>query len=231
MKKNLLLSLIIIGICSCGKKNKGKNGNITADSIFAKYVKALGGTDNLRNIKTSISSKKSYVNGKYFCTTTIYIHYPDKVAIQYDYSNGLHSLIRFDGKEGTQITPSGQTIKLNQDVESLKQIAYLFPELYYIDNKYTFKIASENKQDYEIKISKGKFSTSYFIDKSTFLVTKVKNENSETFTIKDTIISGIEMPYISKTLVFSYPKDTVVNSYQLYKLNTAINDTVFNTRK
>lgn len=221
-------------MCFCTSQIKftTKTKELTGKEVFNRYIKALGGKHNLAKIKSSVTTSLLYINNKYFGKKTIYIHYPDKVAMKYYYFNGKIAWEILNGKNAIIKTTSGHVENAKkEDIKYLTQIGYIFPELYYLDHNYDFDILKQDKNNYAVRISKGDFYQDYYINKLTYECSKISDSNSTSIFLKDTIINNVSMPLTTKTISLSNPKEIIIEHHQFYKINEKISDSIFDMRR
>ena len=219
-------------------KNKLPKG-VTANSVIDKYIKAIGGRENLEKVKDKTTVMSGSVQGMNI-KMTIYQKVPNKIKQELD-AGVIKQETYYDGKKGIVLS-GGNTVDITGEaLETIKYQAMMHP-IYIIDsiNVKTKLLGVEKvngKDAYKIEVTlpNGKNWIEYFdpdtgykikdsqditVPQGTF--TKV-NEYSD---FKD--VDGVMYPFKLKQTTGPQSLEMTISSI---KVNTGIPDSTFEFKK
>jgi outer membrane lipoprotein-sorting protein len=208
---------------------------VTANDVMNNYIKAIGGSDQLKSVTDLSISATGSVQG-IEVLSTLKQKSPDKYLqeITVPAMNMVAAHIVVNGEEVT-LNQNGQSVPVTDETrKSLKEQTVIFPELYYPQNGYTLTLDSSlellnEAYVYVVTISNGNGKTikKYFDEKSGLLVkeiTETKGVNSTVEFSDYREISGIKFAFGRKTDLGGQNIDFKVKEI---KVNANIPDTDF----
>lgn len=203
------------------------DADMTAEKVIENYLKAIGGAENARNIKTAKVTLAAEVMGKSLSIEAVYDvagRYGQKTIVQ---GNVLQSTTLLEN-EGT-VSMQGQAMAIPEDQFDMAKVnSYLFPEAIYEDLGYTLRLDGlkdvEGTPAYKVAIvtDSGTELVNYY-DQETGL--KIKNENpvaGDTFYSDYQPKAGVLIPmmWTIKSAMIPVPMEAKVS-------NLEINPTLF----
>jgi predicted Zn-dependent peptidase len=186
--------------------------DVTAETILADYITAIGGEDRLRKVK-SVKTEMMANMGGMAIQMTSFNQAPNQMCMEVAMNGNTMQRVVFDGEKG-QIVAMGQAQDMPEEMESeIKAAGQIFPELFYketgvkADLSGIEKINSKNAYKMIIELPTGKKKTVFFDMQTSLKIREVKTQmgNTETMDFAEyTEIEGIKFPY-SQTITGSMP--------------------------
>lgn len=185
---------------------------VTAQTILADYISALGGADKLKKIE-SVKQVMSANMGGMSIQMTSYQQLPNQMCMEVSMNGNVMQKVVFDGENG-QISAMGQAQEMPEDMETeIKAAGQLFPELTYEKNGVKAELAGIEKIDGKnaykmiIELPTGKKKTEFFDMETSLKVREIKTQNGATETMdfadyKE--VDGVKFPH-SQTMTGSMP--------------------------
>lgn len=179
---------------------------VTAETIIADYIAALGGEEKLKSVNTMATTMEA--STPMGAIQMIYNQKsPNLMKMEVAMNGNVMQTMTFDGTQG-KMSAMGQSQDLPQDmIEELQAAGQIFPELHYEKNgvKATLtgieKIGEENAYIVSIELPSGAKRTHYFDMKSSLKVRQVKTQEGAT-EITDlldyTEVEGVKIPHTTK---------------------------------
>ncbi|MCO4291758.1 insulinase family protein [Solitalea sp. MAHUQ-68] len=182
--------------------------NVNPQTVLDNYIKAIGGNDNVKNIKSLLINTDAAVQGMTL-NATIKQMAPNKESMIMSFNGMTVMKSVFDGAAGYN-EMQGQKMPLGaDDVKKKQEERSIFPEMYYAADKFILAIEStekvSDKDTYKMKITSptGNISYKYFDITSGLLLKQemtVKlptgQEMSQSSELSDyKPVNGVLMPY------------------------------------
>ncbi|MBK9736628.1 MAG: insulinase family protein [Saprospiraceae bacterium] len=226
-----------------GKKLEEKkielSPDVTAAGIIADYINAIGGAEKLKAVKTKYVSMKTSMMGQDATFETYHAANPNKFALKIVMMGMTVNEQKFDGVKGIQ-SQMGQkkTVTDGPELETLKEQAIMFDQLYYNLPGYKLEVKSIENIDgvncYKVVVTnpKQEITTEFYDIKSNLLVRsmqskEMKGQSSNITTdykdYKD--VSGIMIPFTS-TITGAMPAPMVLETVTI-DINKVVADEVF----
>ena len=224
MKNIILIQIIILFISSC---SVSQNQDLTGQEIWVKYLETFGKKDNLLKIKTFsyISDTESEFGN---IKAKMILKYPDKIFNEITYSNGAVVTYILNGEKGIVKAPNGNEDLSNDIILSMKNMALIFPELYYIELGYEIKLKGQKdlgkKSFYIITVKTDIETFEYIIDKSNFQIFQLVAGNSVSEYEETAIFEDVR---VVKKLIYISEKNKMITRYSNYRINDKVDDDIF----
>jgi hypothetical protein len=212
----------------------------TADEIVNKYIDAIGGKDIIKQINSIYLEGSTQVMGN-DAPTTVTILNGKGYRSESDF-NGQKSIQCFTDKGGWTVNPmAGGNAEAMPD-EAYKggkdQINVGGALLDYAAKGYTVELQGKEGSNYKIKLSsKDKIETTYFIDQSTYYISKIiKKANMMGQDVMITILFA-DYKKIDPGYVLPYTINTDLGQFQLattitkVTINKTVDPAIFNMPK
>ncbi|MEM6379672.1 MAG: insulinase family protein, partial [Bacteroidota bacterium] len=216
-------------------------GDITAEEVIAKYVKAIGGAEKLNQVKDYTMTMEANVQGQTLKVTNIK-KAPGKLSIEVSVMGNVMQSTKFDGQQGAVMMMGQKQAIEGDDAAAIKGEAALFPELNYGKAGYNEISISgieelEGVQVYVIDVldKMGNTKKEYFNVETGVKLKSVATVNTQGQTITTTqdfsnykAVDGIFFAHTIKTSgTMPFPIEMKVSSIEL---NTGVEDSVFETK-
>ena len=207
---------------------------VTAETVIADYVQAIGGTGKVKGVKTMESVMTANVQGMTMESKT-YLKAPTMSVMEIGMNGQVMQKMVFDGKKG-YLEAMGQKQDMPGDMVAKYATNSIFPELDYADNGATIELAGietiEGKPAYKINVTQagGQKQTDYYAQDSSLKVRSVATEQGQTQTTdygdyKE--VDGIMIPH-KITITGAMPFPLEMNMVSV-KINGEIADDMFKT--
>lgn len=175
---------------------------VSGVEVLEKYLKAIGGKEKLATIKSLQMSSVAEMMGIKI-TITQYRKAPNKFAMVQATPMGEAKQV-FDGEKAVMDNPmQGKKTLEGKEVENLKALAAIFPELNAIEQKYAVEVTNivkvEDKEAYEVTITTpggAKMVNCY--DKATGLLVQMVTMGNKLILGDYREVNGVKFPYSSK---------------------------------
>ncbi len=213
------------------------SGDLTAETVIANYIKAIGGADKLKAVKDITINMAADMMGSTI-DATIVQKSPNKSMMKMTMQGMVMQEQVFDGEKGKS-TAMGQTKMMSEEeIKVAKTQAILFPELKMKELGNTAKLVGteniEGTDAYQVDITdKDGKTTSVFYDAKTFL--KIRDVNAmeaqgQTMTITNDHkdyqeVDGVLLPY-TRTTTGAAPVPIVMKVKEI-KINSGVEDSLF----
>lgn len=157
---------------------------LTADSVVAMYIKALGGEKNLNKVKDVAIYYDAAIPGAPMKLSAVHMQKrPNKFKMEIT-ASGMGTLNKtvFDGTRGFMSGMQGEQELDGEELDDIKKQGEFFPELNYTEDEYTLELTHMDKvgteEAYVMVVSDqdGKTTTEYY---SVNTGLKLKEENTE----------------------------------------------------
>lgn len=225
-----------------GKKLEDKkvemSSSVTAESVIADYLEAIGGKDKLKGIKTLTSRAKSDLGGMQ-ASFENYQTASGKFAMKVIVNNMTMQEQRFDGAKGASYQMGAKKeITDAKQLDGLKKQAVMFDQLQYSNQGYKLELKGIEDVDgascYKVNVldPEGDTSTEFYDVKSGLLVRVVKTQ--EAMGQKATIttdmadyreVDGVRLPY--KTSINGAAPMTIVLEMESIEVNKPLGEEIF----
>ncbi|WCO01822.1 insulinase family protein [Psychroserpens ponticola] len=210
---------------------------VTAETVIASYLSAVGGKDKLQNIKTLLNNADvTIVGAPYKPKAVIKAMAPNKESMEM-IIEGMGTVMKekFDGATGYK-EQQGMKIPMTEDELSNKKAEKgLFTELYLdVANMKLETISTvEGKDAYKIIVTKGDDVSSRYYDVETGYLVRTESTSEQqgqsittTFDFSDyQDINGVMIPHTQK--ITAGPQVIILNSTEV-KFNEGVTDADFN---
>lgn len=231
--KYLLLFIVVFGFMPFNLSAQ------SADSIFSKYIDALGGREKL----DSVSDRTTYLTGTVEGTkVTITIYQKDPNLFRQDISSrNINQVLYYDGKKGTLISAAGETEITGNTLKDLQFDAYMNPVLDLKGKGVTASYAGiedvNGKKLYKIVLQTDttKRWSEYYDPDTGLKLRQVKTIISPSGSFDQVTdfedyrdVEGIKYPF---KLIQSIGKQHIIMDVKLIKVNTGIKDDFFSPQK
>ena len=218
-----------------GENAKMEEISMDAEELIENYIDAIGGLDKINSVQTLYDSVYTEMdNGETLMKGTL-LQYQKAPANKYfimDMSV-FKQEVWVEGKN-VWIKTNNMLQKItNQEADKFTYDAILFKDANLLKNGYTCKVLGKQRGQIIMKaISPRGFSSTYYFDENTFLISKIErteNYSGGTIPITETYkeytdIEGMKMPKVIETITPIYTITTDHN----YVLNVEIDDSKFN---
>ena len=210
---------------------------LTAENVIQKYIKAIGGEDNLKKVNSTLINAEVTIPGAPFKPQAIIKQMsPNKFSMEL-VAEGMGTLMKqnFDGENG-YMEQQGRKIPMDDaDLTSRKSTKGLFEEVF-MDSS-TLQLESKTTIDgtdvYKINVTKdGKASSRYYDVENGYLVRTDETREAEgqsVNTVTDysnyTNVNGVMMPYTMK--VTTGPQSFIFETTEV-KINEGVTAEDFN---
>ncbi|PTM02419.1 MAG: peptidase M16 [Bacteroidetes bacterium] len=210
---------------------------LTAENVIQKYIKAIGGQDNLKKVNSTLINAEVTIPGAPFKPQAIIKQMsPNKFSMEL-VAEGMGTLMKqnFDGENG-YMEQQGRKIPMDDaDLTSRKSTKGLFEEVF-MDSS-TLQLESKTTIDgtdvYKINVTKdGKASSRYYDVENGYLVRTDETREAEgqsVNTVTDysnyTNVNGVMMPYTMK--VTTGPQSFIFETTEV-KINEGVTAEDFN---
>ena len=176
---------------------------VTAETVLADYIAALGDAGSLANIKNVKISMSTTIQGMTM-ETTLYHQEPSKLSMVNSMMGNIVQQSIFDGEKGVNVQMGQKAPMEGADLEDMKVDAHLFPERFYqklgvkaelkgmemLDGKKVYKLV--------IEYPSGNKKTQYF-DAETSLKTREVEQKGEATVTNDLSnykeVKGVKFPH------------------------------------
>ena len=236
MKTKIFISVIVLftSINFVFAQNT-KTDSVTAKQVIEKYITAIGGRDNLANVKDKTSVLRGTVSG-IDVSMVIYQKLPDKLEQEIN-AGTVNQVIKYDGKKAVMTVGENSRELTGSALEGLKYKAMLdfilkLDELK-VGLKFLGKAMVDNKDAYEVemKFPSGEVQKEFYDVKSGLMVKSSKTINTPqgsfaqtTYYEKYKSVGGVKYPFSIKQTVGPQSLDFKVSSI---KINTGLKDDKF----
>lgn len=154
-------------------KEEKIDANVTAQSVIANYIKAIGGEEKLKAVKSISTVTGATMQGMAVSMTEKQLA-PNRSYMKMEIPAMGMELMKqkFDGSKA-KVTQQGQPVPLSEeDTKDMKITSYLFPELIYAEKEVKTELVGlkdvKGEKAYEIKVTLPSGTTfSEFYDKTT----------------------------------------------------------------
>lgn len=176
---------------------------ITAEQVIEDYIKAIGGAEKAKTIKTSIMESVAEIPGAKLNINYVYDEnvqaFSNKIMAMGNVA--IHTLIK-DGK--ATVTAGGQSQELSDEqFEAAKMNMFIFPELHYEELGYSIALEGindvEGQNAYKVIISNptGAKQINYYAVESGLKIKSESTDAGEIFYSEYQDIEGIQYPMMS----------------------------------
>ncbi len=209
---------------------------VTAQSILNKYIEAIGGTDNLKSVKTVHSTANVTIEGvPLTLTADIKQMNPNKESMEMTAEGmGLIMKQKFNGESGYS-EQQGMKQPMEGDQLALKKSeSSLFPELTYSSDSVALDALTsiDGKDVFKVKVTNnGKDVFRYYDAESGLLVRTEVEVESQGRTVKSisdfsnySEVNGVKFPYYQS--IKSGPQ-TILMNFTNVKVNEGVSDADF----
>lgn len=211
---------------------------VSAQSVMDSYLKAIGGKDNAKNIKSTLSSANVTVQGAPFpITAELKVMTPNKESMEMS-AQGMGVIMKqkWNGQSGYAEQAGQKKPMSDKEVADKKaEGSSLFPELNYNASETTLEsiVAIEGADNYKIKVTKGGKDSFRYYDTNTGLLTRAESTTevqgkSITSVIdygKYTAVNGLQFPY---TMNIKAGPQVISMTITSIKVNQGVTDADFN---
>jgi hypothetical protein len=211
------------------KKLKPAPAGVTADQVINNYVTAIGGAKKLKKVKDVTINYGAPMQGK-ILNLDMYYKAPDKFLLQVGL--GTTIFVKQTYNAGKGISASGNENKPIEGNEliALKELAMIFPEMYYPQLGYTTELLGieeqkDGKQLYKIVVTKSADmkDTDYYDVSTGFKVrTEGKESLSEFGDYK--AVDGVLFPHALSQMM---GPQTINFTVSAIKINAKLKDELF----
>ena len=199
----------------------------TGKEVLLKYLDKIGGLDKLKEIKTVIMEAKGNMAGIEFQTKSYRIT-PNQLKIII--TSPQNKVIRIYNQGQGFVWVDGTKSDLNQeDKDDMKIEAYLMPDLYYLENDYTFVNLGEKSYDkgyYEVEITSptGEKKYHYYDINTGYLNKYIDSQGNTTYYLEYAQFGDIQIPSKSRFIVADNTTEFTITRYDI---NASIDDAEF----
>jgi zinc protease len=176
---------------------------VTAETVLADYIAALGDANSLASIKNVKISMSTTIQGMTM-ETTMYHQEPSKLSMVNSMMGNVVQQSVFDGEKGVNIQMGQKAPMEGNDLEDMKVDAHLFPERFYkklgvkaelkgiemIDGKKAYKLVAEYPS--------GNKKTQYFDAETSLKIREIEQKGETTITndLGDyKVVNGVKFPH------------------------------------
>lgn len=212
------------------KKLQPAPEGITAETVLAKYINAIGGIKKLKKVKDLTMMSTTTMQGM---TISIDMYYKatDKVLVQIGSGAMIFAKQIYNAGKTLSTSPmSGETQPMDaEQAAGMKEQAHIFPEMYYSQLGYTTQLLGVEEQKngkkyYKLEIKKGedmKETEYYDLETGLKMRTESKNGSSEYSDYK--AVDGIMFPHT----VLQNMGQTMNLTVSSIKINGKLKDDLF----
>lgn len=215
------------------KKLQPAPAGITAETVVANYITAIGGVKKLKKVKDLTMMSTTTMQGMPI-SIDMYFKATDKVLVQIGSGAMVFAKQIYNAGKGVNMSPmSGENKAMEADqLVGIKEQAYIFPEMYYSVLGYKAELMGVEEQKngkkyYKVEVKKGNEikDTDYYDVESGL---KMRSENKEGFTeFSDyKAVDGILFPH---ALLQNMGPQAMNLTVTLVKINGKIKDDLFKT--
>ncbi|MCY7420360.1 MAG: insulinase family protein [Chitinophagaceae bacterium] len=164
-------------------------------TIINDYLKAIGGTDELQKVKSTIINMGMSMQGMTLDVQQKKM-FPNMEVTTVKMGGNVVNKNLFDGTTGYQEQMGQKKEMSKEEIEEKKGQTTLFDQVDYLTGNYKLKVAGtekiEGKDAYKVEVTLpgGKSQTEYYDTQSHFLVRLVKEVQANNMTIYNTITFG-----------------------------------------
>ncbi|TYA52972.1 LolA-like protein [Formosa maritima] len=223
MKIKLLLFVALavnLSVIAQNEELKQAPDNMSAETVFNNYIKAIGGKDVLIDVITVKFNADVTIEGlPMSLTAEIKLMEPNNESVEmYAEGMGVISRQKFDGEAGYIEQQGVKTNLTEEQINSKKGKHSIFPELYPGDSELFFEgiTSLKGKDAYKVKVVHGENITYKYYDtesnllvraemesksqgKSTMEISDYKGVNEILFPYKQKIMAGMQVITMSYT--------------------------------
>jgi hypothetical protein len=171
----------------------------SVDEIVANHIKAIGGTENWKNLKTLKITGSVEIGPNMKAPVTIYLKDKKKMRFEMDFQ-GMKMIQAIDGDSGWSIVPfSGKTDPermSEEDVRNAQEQADFTGDLFDYKSKgstveFLGKEDMEGSETFKMKVTKKNNDVKYiYLDTKTYLIMKETSKQK----FQDKEIEGVSLP-------------------------------------
>ncbi len=209
---------------------------LTGEDVIQKYIKALGGADQLAAVDDLTMVMNGNIQGQAITVTTQ--QKGGKLATSTAVGGNVMAQQIFDGKKGVVVQMGARQPLDDKQAEAMKFQAIIFPELQYDEMGVTAELKGyenvDGKKAYELVITKGDGTkTTEYFDAQTYLkLRSVQTMEAMGQSVTQTTdfgaykeVEGIKFPQsVTISGLMPFPLKTTVESIEI---NSGISDDVF----
>lgn len=212
---------------------KAAVASVDAQGVIDKYIAAIGGADNLKQVKDVKLVLKTTVQGQPLTITTLQKgNTMSKQSVAVAGFTMQESTFN-NGEAVMSIQGQVQEVPPGPQLDGMKEGAVIFPELYYAETGYTLELKGieeiGGKQAYAmvIKSKSGSSSTQYF-DVETGLILKEESQDGAQEIVEYQEVNGLKFP---KKVKLTIPGLGAVEADVEVEFNTGVADSDFEIKK
>lgn len=148
---------------------------VTAQSIVAAYIKAIGGETNLQKVNAVLSTGNMHLGGMTMPITQK-LTIPNKTMMQISMNGNVVSQTVFNGTSGYQTQMGNKKAISGDELKKYTDQKGIFNQLYYNDGSFKLALKGtakvEGKEAYKIEVTgpSGQITTEYYDSKTGYLV-------------------------------------------------------------
>lgn len=232
MKHIFIVSLLVLMISQSAAAQN-------SDTVINRYINALGGREKLEQVKDRITYLSGVVEGTKV-TVTIYQKAPNFFRQDIS-SKNINQMLYYNGEKGILVSDAGNTELTGQTLKDLQLDAYLNPVLdlkakgVSVNYAGTEEILGKKAEKLELSTDSTRRWTEYYDNATGLKLRQAKTIESSTGSFDQItdfddyrVVEGIKYPF---KLTQSIGKQKIIMEVKLIKVNTAIEDSIFNPEK
>lgn len=181
---------------------------VTANSVIADYITAIGGKDNLGKVNSIKIKTSGELQTGMVLEMTVYQMSPNKSRTEMGMAGNIVTQVIFDGENG-KMTQMGAEIPFPEEMkQELKEAGSMFPELNYSNEGFAMELngieSVEGKNAFKVKVTypSGKKVTQYYDMETSLKIREVSSAGGATET-KDFSdykeVEGVKYPHVMVT--------------------------------
>ncbi|MBA2562232.1 MAG: insulinase family protein [Chitinophagaceae bacterium] len=165
--------------------------NVSAKEIIEKYIKAIGGAEELKKINSVLTNGEMSLQGMKLAVVDKKMN-PNLVLMEMQMNGSTVMKQLYDGKTGYQEQMGNKKMIPEDELSQYKNVKGIFPQLFYNDGSYKLevkgmeKIADKDAYKVNITSNTGDKSTEYYDVNTGYLVKEEKSVKAEGQDIQQT---------------------------------------------
>lgn len=239
MKKISLYLLIVLIVGACTPKTAKKSSstileNKDATTILADYIKAVGGQEKIKTVKSMKTVMQGDTPMGRMMMTTIQAM-PDRFALMVGANGATIQKIVIKGKKGMMSGMAGTKELTTNEVEEYQDQIIPFSEAHYTEMGYTIKNVGiediDGKKAYKLQVidTKGNESWEYYDTETALKVRRYQEKEGKKITYDFSNyqeVDGLKFPY-TVTAKGIMPMMTITLEVTKLEVNGTISDAIF----
>ncbi|WP_027002424.1 insulinase family protein [Hugenholtzia roseola] len=174
-------------------------GDMTAEGVIEKYIKAIGGREKLESIESRTMEMNAKIQGMDMAMKMITTK--DGKSFSSQSVMGMQMKQVYNGTKALVDTPQGkQIIEDETELAKMKESSVLFPQLYYAKNgtkltlKGVTKVEGQDAYEVEVKTPAGSEGVEYYSTETGLLIQSVDADKGTVFSdYKE--VEGVKIPH------------------------------------